>query len=201
MATTTKLMTAEELLEMPDDGFRYELVRGELVKMPPAGHMSSFREMLIGSHLTVYVRENRLGRAYGASGGFRLESDPDTVLAPDAAFVRQERVEAVGDGDGFFPGAPDLAVEVISPSDRYTEVDEKVAEWLAAGTRMVVVVNPRNRTVRVHRPTTDSVLLTEERYAGRWGCSAGLGDARSRHIRLETDRLTIAHREPWEGPP
>ena len=103
MATTTKLMTAEELLEMPDDGFRYELVRGELVKMPPAGHMSSFREMLIGSHLTVYVRENRLGRAYGASGGFRLESDPDTVLAPDAAFVRQERVEAVGDGDGFFP--------------------------------------------------------------------------------------------------
>ena len=162
MATTTKLMTAEELLEMPDDGFRYELVRGELVKMPPAGHMSSFREMLIGSHLTVYVRENRLGRAYGASGGFRLESDPDTVLAPDAAFVRQERVEAVGDGDGFFPGAPDLAVEVISPSDRYTEVDEKVAEWLAAGTRMVVVVNPRNRTVRVHRPTTDSVLLTEE---------------------------------------
>ena len=162
MATTTKLMTAEELLEMPDDGFRYELVRGELVKMPPAGHMSSFREMLIGSHLTVYVRENRLGRAYGASGGFRLESDPDTVLAPDAAFVRQERVEAVGDGDGFFPGAPDLAVEVISPSDRYTEVDEKVAEWLAAGTSMVVVVNPRNRTVRVHRPTTDSVLLTEE---------------------------------------
>ena len=162
MATTTKLMTAEELLEMPDDGFRYELVRGELVKMPPAGHMSSFREMLIGSHLTVYVRENRLGRAYGASGGFRLESDPDTVLAPDAAFVRQERVEAVGDGDGYFPGAPDLAVEVISPSDRYTEVDEKVAEWLAAGTSMVVVVNPRNRTVRVHRPTTDSVLLTEE---------------------------------------
>ena len=66
MATTTKLMTAEELLEMPDDGFRYELVRGELVKMPPAGHMSSFREMLIGSHLTVYVRENRLGRAYMA---------------------------------------------------------------------------------------------------------------------------------------
>ena len=162
MATTTKLMTAEELLEMPDDGFRYELVRGELVKMPPAGHMSSFREMLIGSHLTVYVRENRLGRAYGASGGFRLESDPDTVLAPDAAFVRQERVEVVGDGDGYFPGAPDLAVEVISPSDRYTEVDEKVAEWLAAGTLMVVVVNPRNRTVRVHRPTTDSVLLTEE---------------------------------------
>ena len=162
MATTTKLMTAEELLEMPDDGFRYELVRGELVKMPPAGHIPAFYELRIGARLLVFVEANGLGRAYSASGGFRLETNPDTVLAPDAAFVRQERVEAVGDGDGYFPGAPDLAVEVISPSDRYTEVDEKVAEWLAAGTSMVVVVNPRNRTVRVHRPTTDSVLLTEE---------------------------------------
>ena len=162
MATTTKLMTAEELLEMPDDGFRYELVRGELVKMPPAGHMSAFYEQNVGIELGAFVKANKLGRVYSASGGFRLESDPDTVLAPDAAFVRQERVEVVGDGDGYFPGAPDLAVEVISPSDRYTEVDEKVAEWLAAGTSMVVIVNPRNRTVRVHRPTTDSVLLTEE---------------------------------------
>ena len=162
MATTTKLMTAEELLEMPDDGFRYELVRGELIKMAPAGHMPAFYELRIGARLLVFVEANGLGRAYSASGGFRLETNPDTVLAPDAAFVRQERVEAVGDGDGFFPGAPDLAVEVISPSDRYTEVDEKVAEWLAADTLMVVVVNPRNRTVRVHRPTTDSVLLTEK---------------------------------------
>ena len=89
MAATTKLMTAEELLEMPEDGFRYELVRGELVKMPPAGHMSSFREMRVGSRLAVYVDENRLGRVYGASGGFTLERGPDTVLAPDAAFVRQ----------------------------------------------------------------------------------------------------------------
>ena len=97
-----------------------------------------------------------------AETGFLLSRDPDHVRAPDVAFVRRERVEAVGYTHGFFPGAPDLAVEVISPSDRYTEVDEKVAEWLAAGTSMVVVVNPRNRTVRVHRPTTDSVLLTEE---------------------------------------
>ena len=162
MATTTKLMTAEELLEMPDDGFRYELVRGELIKMAPAGHIPAFYELRIGARLLVFVEANGLGRAYSASGGFRLETNPDTVLAPDAAFVRKERVEVVGDGDGYFPGAPDLAVEVISPSDRYTEVDEKVAEWLAAGTSMVVVVNPRNRTVRVHRPTTDSVLLTEK---------------------------------------
>ncbi len=161
MATKPKLMTAEELLEMPDDGFRYELVRGELIKIPPAGHMSSFREMRVGSRLAVYVDENRLGRVYGASGGFTLAIGPDTVLAPDAAFVRQERVDAVGDGDGYFPGAPDLVVEIISPSDRYTEVVEKVEEWFNAGTLMVIVVNPRNRTVRVHRSPTNSVLLTE----------------------------------------
>ena len=163
MATTTKLMTAEELLEMPDDGFRYELVRGELIKMAPAGHMPAFYELRIGAK-TCLCLSKKMGLAGHTArpAAFRLETNPDTVLAPDAAFVRKERVEAVGDGDGFFPGAPDLAVEVISPSDRYTEVDEKVAEWLAAGTSMVVVVNPRNRTVRVHRPTTDSVLLTEE---------------------------------------
>lgn len=161
MATKAKLMTAEELLAMPDDGFRYELVRGELVKMPPAGHMSSFLEMRVGIKLGAFIEESGLGRAYSSNGGFRLESDPDTVLAPDASFVRQERVEAVGDGDGFFPGPPDLAVEVISPSDRLAEVADKVAEWLAAGTRMVVVVNPRNRTVQAH--TSDGVTeLTEQ---------------------------------------
>ena len=160
MATKAKLMTAEELLAMADDGFRYELVRGELIKMPPAGHMSSYREMRVGSRLAVYVDENGLGRVYSASGGFTLETDPDTVLAPDAAFVRQERVETVGDREGFFPGPPDLAVEVVSPSDRLTEVAGKVAEWLAAGTRMVVVVNPRNRTVQSHTP--DGIIeLTE----------------------------------------
>ena len=108
MATTTKLMTAEELLEMPDDGFRYELVRGELVKMPPAGHMSSFREMLIGSRLlTVYVRSRTVlaGRmARPAASGLSRTRTRYSRLMPHSCV--QERVEAVGDGDGFFPGAP-----------------------------------------------------------------------------------------------
>ena len=161
MATKAKLVTAEELLEMPDDGFRYELVRGELAKMPPAGHMSSFMELRVGASLLAFVEANGLGRAYSSNAGFRLESDPDTVLAPDASFVRQERVEAVGDGDGYFPGPPDLAIEVISPTDRYTDVEAKVEEWFNAGTLMVVVVNPRNRTVRVYRSLADSDLLTD----------------------------------------
>ena len=152
MVTTTKLVTADELMEMSDDGFRYELVRGELIHMAPAGHMSAFYGNNVGAELRAYVKANKLGRAYDASGGFRLESNPDTVLAPDASFVRQERVEAVGDTDGYFPGAPDLVIEVISPRDRYTEVEVKVAEWLNAGARMVVVVNPRNRTAQAHTP-------------------------------------------------
>ena len=82
MATKAKLMTAEELLEMPDDGFRYELVRGELIKMPPAGHMSSFLELRVGAKLLDFVEANGLGRAYSSNGGFMLESNPDTVLAP-----------------------------------------------------------------------------------------------------------------------
>lgn len=154
-------MTAEELLAMPDDGFRYELVRGELVKMSPAGRVHGKRGNRVNVSLSLYVYENNLGETYLADTGFHLETDPDHVLAPDVAFVSREREEATLEADGFFPGPPDLAVEVISPSDRLAEVADKVAEWLAAGTRMVVVVNPRNRTVQAH--TSDGVTeLTEQ---------------------------------------
>ena len=152
MAATTKLMTAEELLDMPDDGFRYELVRGELRKMAPAGRVHGKRGNRVNYSLSAHVYENDLGEVYLAESGFHLEVDPDHVLAPDIAFVTREREDEFPDADGFFPGPPDLAIEVISPSDRYTEVADKVAEWLAAGTRMVVVVNPRNRTVQAHTP-------------------------------------------------
>ena len=161
MVTTTRPVTAKELLDMPDDGFRYELVRGELRKMPPAGHVHGEYAMSVGISLGAYVKANGLGKVYAAETGFMLASDPDHVRAPDGAFVRRERAEAAEDAPGFFPGAPDLAVEVISPSDRYTEVDEKVADWLDAGTLAVVVVNPRRRTVNVHRSLTDITALSE----------------------------------------
>ena len=159
MATTTQPMTAQELLNMPDDGFRYELVRGELRKMPPAGHVHGEYAMFIGSSLVAHVKANGLGKVYAAETGFQLESDH--VRAPDAAFVRRERAEAVRGTSGFFPGPPDVAVEVISPTDRYTEVEEKVADWLGAGALAVIVIDPRRRTVKVHRSPTDTVLLAE----------------------------------------
>ena len=161
MATTgAKLMTAEELLQMPKDGYRYELVRGVLKKMAPAGHTHGKRGNRVNHSLSTHVYGNRLGEVYLAETGFILETEPDHVRAPDVAFVRQERVEAAGDGDGFFPGPPDLAIEVISPSDLLTDVYEKVEEWLAAGTLMVIVINPRNRTVSVH--TSESAVTLNE---------------------------------------
>ena len=161
MATSTKkrITTAEELMDMPDDGYRYELVRGELRKIVPTGSEHAWISSDLDAALNLYVKSNSLGRVFTGEPGFLLEQSPDHVRAPDLAFVRRERIEAIGRQTGYWPEAPDLAIEVISPNDRYTEVEEKVADWLAAGTRMVVVVNPRNKTVRVHSSRTDVVTL------------------------------------------
>ena len=157
-------MTADELLAMPDDGFRYELVRGELRKMSPAGRFHGKYALKIGISLGGHVVANDLGEAHGVDTGFILETDPDHVRAPDFSFVRKERADALGNEymEGFFPGHPDLVVEVISPRDRYREVDEKTADWFAAGTLVVIVANPRNKTVRIHRPHGDVVVLSED---------------------------------------
>ena len=161
MATTTaKLMTAEELFAMPDDGYHYELIRGELVRMAPAGFYHGVNGNRIVSTLIPHVSANKLGEVPLPCPGFILERDPDHVREPDVCFIRQERVDAVGYTRSYFPGAPDLVVEIISPNDRYTEVREKINDWLSAGTEMVIVVNPRNRTVQTH--TSDGVTeLTE----------------------------------------
>ena len=151
MSIRARNMTAEELLRMPDDGLRHELVRGELRTMTRAGHPHGRVAMRVAWPLAQHVEENGLGAVYAAETGFVLETDPDTVRAPDVAFVGRERVEEVGETGGFFPGAPDLAVEVVSPGDTYAEVEGKVAAWLGAGTRMVIVVDPSSSVVRIHR--------------------------------------------------
>jgi Uma2 family endonuclease len=161
MTTHVQRITAEELLRMPDDGMRRELVRGELHEMAPSGHTHGRVVMKFSWPLGQYVEEHDLGAVYAAETGFLLATDPDTVRAPDVSFVRRDRLALASEAKGYFPGAPDLAVEVISPGDVYTEVEEKVGEWLEAGTRMVVVINPRNRTVKVYRSVTDVHVLTE----------------------------------------
>jgi Uma2 family endonuclease len=140
MAVVRRQVSADELLHMPDDGFRYELVQGELRRMNPAGNVHGRVAMSFAWRLAQYVDENKLGTVY-AETGFRLATDPDTVRAPDAAFVSRASNEAVGEVEGFWPESPDLAVEVISPGDNYADVEEKVFAWLDAGTK-IVVVNP-----------------------------------------------------------
>lgn len=162
MVVVRKEVTAEELLRMPDDGFRYELVRGELRQMTPAGNVHGRVAMRIAWPLARHVEENQLGAVYAAETGFRIRRDPDTVRAPDVASVSQERLEAVGEVEGYWPGAPDLAVEVISPGDSHVEVEEKVFDWLEAGTKMVLTINPRKRSITVYRSLADITVLTEK---------------------------------------
>ena len=158
--TTTDLITADELLQMKDDGFRYELVRGELIKMSPAGHQHGRIALNLTGPLFQHVKTHNLGAVYAAETGFKLAED--MVRAPDAAFIRRERVEAVGLTTGFWPGAPDLAAEVISPGDTYAEVEDKVADWLDAGTRLVVVVNPSTQAVALHYSRSNIRILTTD---------------------------------------
>jgi Uma2 family endonuclease len=117
MAIVRQQVTADELLHMPDDGFRYELVQGEVRQMNPAGNMHGRVTMSFAWRLAQHVDENRLGTVYAGGTGFWLADDPDTVPAPDVAFVSQASVEAVGEVEGFWPEAPDLAVASISVAE------------------------------------------------------------------------------------
>lgn len=162
MATRLRTITADELLAMPDDGIRRELVDGEIREMTPAGWQHGRIAGNIAGELRSYVRTHRLGVMATAEASYRLSADPDTVRVPDVSFVTQERVNEIGDPTGFWPGAPDAAFEVISPNDRYSEVHAKVDEYLAAGARMVVLVDPQNREVTVFRLSGTRTELTED---------------------------------------
>src|SRR5215212_8112943 len=159
MTVDQKLITADELLRLPDDGMRHELVQGELRTMPPGGWEHGQESSKLDRSLGNYVEAHELGEVATNEPGFLLATNPDTVRAPDVAFVRRGRLPTGVARRGYFNGAPDLAIEVISPNDLYTEVDEKVAEWLEHGTRMVLVVNRCRRTVAVHRPGRDVGIL------------------------------------------
>ena len=145
-------LTADELLRLPDDGYRYALVRGELQRMTPAGFDHGAIIINLAVPLGQHVKAGRLGVVCGAETGFVLARDPDTVLAPDVAFVRRDRIPTTGRPQTFWEGAPDLAVEVRFPGDTRREVAAKVADWLAAGTLAVWAVDPSDESVTVHLP-------------------------------------------------
>ena len=157
MTAQSEITTADQLLQASGLG-RCELILGRLVELP----FDSFAHGLIVSelllHLTGFVGQRNLGVLTGGRTGFQIARDPDTVRAPDIAFVSAERVPSEP-MPGFFPGAPDLAVEVLSPSDRASEVLGKVQEWLGAGCRLVWVVDPGTHTVSVYTSPNQMVVL------------------------------------------
>jgi Uma2 family endonuclease len=167
MTLHATLVTADQLLHMPDDGIRRELVQGELREMTPSGSEHGYVAAKLAVFIGTFVEEKRLGATFAAETGFLLATNPDTVRAPDLAYVDRDRVIGQLKHSGYFPGAPDLAMEVISPGDSYAEVEAKVETWLEAGCRMVVVVNPRNRTMKVYRtPTSVCVLHIDDSFDG-----------------------------------
>lgn len=161
MSTTTRLMTADELLKLPRGRFRYRLVKGELITMSPAesehGAIVVNLTVLLGHH----VKANKLGIVFGAETGFIIAENPDTVLAPDVAFISQEHIPESGIPKKYWPGAPDLAVEVLSLGDTAREVEQKVNQWPTAGARLVWTVNPKRKNVIVHHTSKEVATFAE----------------------------------------
>lgn len=154
------MVTAEELLRMPEGQCRRELVRGVVREMPFRGALEGRVLACVMMYLGEYVKERRLGLVYSATG-FHLEFDPDTVLSCPVGFVGRRRNGELGDSDGYVPGPPDLAIETVSWSSTPGEMEAKARDWLAAGCRMAVVIDPSLRTATVHHPGTGTLLLNE----------------------------------------
>ncbi len=161
IAITHAPVTAADLAALRDDDHRYDLVRGELWRMAPAGFRHGAIAGAAAQFLRDFASKHDLGVVLGAETGFRLARDPDTVLAPDAAFVRRDRLPPPDQRAGFPDLAPDLVVEVVSPSDRADQVNEKVVSYLDAGVPLVWVVYPDTRTVAVHAPDGTVRLMRE----------------------------------------
>jgi Uma2 family endonuclease len=147
-------MTAEELMQLPRGEFRHELINGELITMPLPGLPHARIQGRLLAPLLHFVLEHDLGDVYGEAG-FLLTVDPDTVLGPDVCFISKRRLQEAGEVNGYWSGPPDLAVEVLSPSDRPSRVTTRISRWFGYGAKQVWIVNPKNRSVTVHRSPTD----------------------------------------------
>ena len=161
MTATEKLITAEELARTSIPDKQVELIRGRLVvREPPSTHHGAVAGNL-AFELSVCVREKKLGQVFPQDTGFKIASDPDTVRGPDVAFVSKERLDRIPE-EGYADLAPDLVVEVISPSDRPGEVLAKIGEWLDAGARCAWIIDPRRREARVFHADASVSIIGED---------------------------------------
>ena len=153
---TKTLMSLEEYERLPDEGVQHELDEGELVTMPPPKYWHSRIARIIGRALDRFVEPRELGEVL-IEAGFLLHPDPLTIRQPDVAFVRAERTRKP-DLEGYLEGAPDLAVEIASPSDSMADLDRKVEQYLAAGSTLVWVVMPKYERIRIYRADGTSTV-------------------------------------------
>jgi Uma2 family endonuclease len=162
MTAEKALLTADDLLRLPDDGQRHELVRGELRTMAPAGFEHGFIAGRAFKLMSMHVDAHGLGCVLAAETGFRISRNPDTVRAPDVAFVAAERLPRGRLPTAYGEMAPDLVVEVVSPSDTAGEIQEKIYDWLGAGVRVALVLYPSTRSVAVYRSLRQVQVLTQD---------------------------------------
>ena len=161
MSAQKTLVTAEELLRMSAEGRRCELVDGEVIEMVPTGGIHGRIIVKLAILLGTYVESRALGTVVAGDTGFLLRRDPDTVRAPDVAFLSKERLPAESIGAGFIAAVPDLVVEVISPSDYASQVQAKARAWLDVGARLVWLAYPESKTVVVYRSRRDVTEMSE----------------------------------------
>lgn len=161
--TSTALMTAEELMQLPDSPFRHELINGELITMPLPKAPHGQAAIRLAAPLAQFVWDHDLGEVYDHSG-FQLTVNPDTVLGPDIAFISKQRLEEVGQVEGYWQGPPDLAVEVLSPGDRPGKVNKKISRWLEYGTKQVWIVDRKHRKVTIYRSESDTTTFSGSDY-------------------------------------
>jgi Uma2 family endonuclease len=158
MVVQAKLITADDLWDMTREDQRLELVKGIPVEVSPTGEVHMILAAWLTYLLTAHVEAHGLGVVTVSEGGFRLAADPDTVRAPDVGFIAQARLTQPT-GERYFPGAPDLAVEIVSPGDSASDMHDKVVDYLHAGTRLVWVVYPRSKTVAVYTSGAEGQIV------------------------------------------
>ena len=161
---TTRLYTEEDLWQM-DAGSRFYIIGGELFEDVSAP-ISSGVAAYINGCLFIHIRPRMLGRLYGADGAYVLRQNPDTVLIPDLSFVRADRVPPRDEQIKFFRFPPDLAVEVLSPSNRRVDIDRKIAIYREAGVPLVWLVDPFKQTVEIFTPTAERTLTVADTLDG-----------------------------------
>ena len=157
LPSAATIITGQELFELGDIG-RAELVKGELVRMAPTGYLHGFVEVRFGKVLSIFVDERKLGHVLSGEVGLYTGRDPDTVRGADVTFISNERLAQV-QSHSYLDVAPELIVEVMSPDDRWYDINDKLAEYFDVGVQIVWVADPQRRQVRVYRSLTEIEIL------------------------------------------